>query len=554
MEINQFIVTSHEDYEKLQELYAKSCENISKLKESDQIQVHHGIDGTKLETYDALKHAKYDCIIFNFPHIGGKSNVRKNHAILRGFLCSSSRLLAPRGVISITLCRGQGGTPIDSDGRGYENSWRIVEAAGDNGLILSKVCPFNPEDWPGYSPTGYRSRDKLFAVNNAFTYDFTKPWIDVSNWSGTPCNYPIVMCSGCCHNDTNTCNVPFFDGIFDDFLSYPILEQAWHPIAKAKDKLVSLLSDFFTSNNVITPPNILSSSYLTAHHSQPFNYKADWFTELVVNDRGVNLYIEQSLINRLCCLYGVHGHPITPVPWIISGPVFNHSSTVFLSTVNQLVTHQLTCLVMDYLLAVKLKEDVLIFISSILQIEKLQLLWRLGINESENLILKDDNVMVLASFCKAEINGFHSITIFLDELVTAKYKIPDVRILWSKDSRFYEQFISRADDGPFVFSPFSLFPSEFIHDVSFWIPGHLCQQEIEHQLFYLIRKVAGLNVTSARCIDTYKPDDDGNTNMTSYCYRVVYSSVDKGLGHQAVLLLQKKLRDSIETKLKWTLR
>lgn len=64
--------------------------------------------------------------------------------------------LKPGGKILVTLCRGQGGTPMDQPLRNWSDSWQIVSLAAYAGLVLHHIQAFDPNDYPQYSCTGYR--------------------------------------------------------------------------------------------------------------------------------------------------------------------------------------------------------------------------------------------------------------------------------------------------------------------------------------------------------------------------------------------------------------
>ncbi len=150
--------------------------------------VLHSVDGTKLEHCVCLQdNGRYDRVIFNFPHTGGKSKIHKNRELLMNFLKSASLLTSPSGKIIVSLCKGQGGTPIDCQNRGFENSWKAVEMAAEAGLVLTEVEPFNKAVVPSYTPTGYRGRDKQFLLEDSLIHTFM--WPEVAGNSLFPPKY-----------------------------------------------------------------------------------------------------------------------------------------------------------------------------------------------------------------------------------------------------------------------------------------------------------------------------------------------------------------------------
>ncbi|KYN37065.1 GTP-binding protein 5 [Trachymyrmex septentrionalis] len=142
--------------------------------QSNGICVLFDVDATKLEECLSLKSRRFDKIIFNFPHAGGKMRIERNRDLLKDFFVSSERMIKENGQILVTLCNGQGGTPMDEPRRRWDDSWKIVEMAAHGNFILTRIEPFLWQSFQNYIVTGYRSLDKQFHTAGSLTHFFTK--------------------------------------------------------------------------------------------------------------------------------------------------------------------------------------------------------------------------------------------------------------------------------------------------------------------------------------------------------------------------------------------
>lgn len=132
------------------------------------------VDARKLEECPSLESRTFDKIIFNFPHVGGKMRIERNRDLLKDFFVSAVRMIKEGGQVLVTLCNGQGGTPMDKPRRRWDDSWKIVEMAAHGNFILTRVEPFLWQSFRDYVVTGYRSLDKQFHTAGSLTHLFAK--------------------------------------------------------------------------------------------------------------------------------------------------------------------------------------------------------------------------------------------------------------------------------------------------------------------------------------------------------------------------------------------
>lgn len=161
---------------------AKTEENIRFL-EKNNVNVLHCVDATNLEGNHELCKKQFDKIIFNFPHTGKKAKIQNNRFLLKSFFLSGlSCLSKDSGIVEVSLCRGQGGTPFDSQQREACNTWKIVEMATYGGFVLTSAQPFPVKKYAKYESSGRRGRGNCFVLEGAVTHQFMYKPFPIDTW------------------------------------------------------------------------------------------------------------------------------------------------------------------------------------------------------------------------------------------------------------------------------------------------------------------------------------------------------------------------------------
>jgi phenylalanyl-tRNA synthetase alpha chain len=144
----------------------------------------------------------------------------------------------------------------------------------------------------------------------------------------------------------------------------------------------------------------------------------------------------------------------------------------------------------------------------------------------------------------------------LERIAMLLFEIPDIRLFWSRDSRFLEQFRGVSGDWDLMkrFVPFSKYPACY-KDVSFWVGsgGEAKAHEDVHEndVMETVRNVAGDQVE-----DVVKTDEftHPKTGRRSLCYRINYRSLERTLTNLEVNKLHDEVRSALEEKLGVELR
>lgn len=146
----------------------------------------------------------------------------------------------------------------------------------------------------------------------------------------------------------------------------------------------------------------------------------------------------------------------------------------------------------------------------------------------------------------------------IDRIAMLLFKIPDIRLFWSRDDRFLSQFTGVSDnlDALKRFVPFSKYPP-CPKDVSFWLRGSTTEEgnaqaaTHENDVMEVVRNVAGNVVEDVQLFDEFTHPKSGRK---SAAYRITYRSLERTLTNDEVVSLHEKVRRALVSELGVELR
>ncbi|KAI5928042.1 phenylalanyl-tRNA synthetase mitochondrial precursor [Camillea tinctor] len=127
----------------------------------------------------------------------------------------------------------------------------------------------------------------------------------------------------------------------------------------------------------------------------------------------------------------------------------------------------------------------------------------------------------------------------LDRIAMLLFQIPDIRLFWSEDARFLNQFrnVSANLNQLRRFKPFSKYPGCY-KDVSFWLaPTSAAGGNVkanahdfhDNDIMEIVRSVAGDAVEDVKLVDEFVHPSTGRKSM---CYRINYRSLERTLTNE----------------------
>ncbi|KAI9025089.1 phenylalanyl-tRNA synthetase [Phycomyces nitens] len=132
----------------------------------------------------------------------------------------------------------------------------------------------------------------------------------------------------------------------------------------------------------------------------------------------------------------------------------------------------------------------------------------------------------------------------LERLAMVLFDIPDIRLFWSEDKRFTDQFTPGKIQ---KFKPFSKYPP-CIKDISFWVPKG---EWHENNFCEVVRGAAGDIVENVQLIDEFTHP---KTDRRSLCYRILYRSMDRNVTNEEINAIQERVREVVQDEFKVELR
>ncbi|KZC09066.1 putative phenylalanine--tRNA ligase, mitochondrial [Dufourea novaeangliae] len=136
----------------------------------------------------------------------------------------------------------------------------------------------------------------------------------------------------------------------------------------------------------------------------------------------------------------------------------------------------------------------------------------------------------------------------LERLAMCLYNIPDIRLFWSKDSGFLNQFKFEDPNTMVQYKPISIYP-QCKNDVSFWLPEDGSYSP--NDFYDIIQDVANHRVEQVILKDVYTHPV---TKRVSHCYTIVYRHMERTLIKREVNKVHDRIKQHVTECLHVTVR
>ncbi|XP_003706207.2 phenylalanyl-tRNA synthetase, mitochondrial [Megachile rotundata] len=131
----------------------------------------------------------------------------------------------------------------------------------------------------------------------------------------------------------------------------------------------------------------------------------------------------------------------------------------------------------------------------------------------------------------------------LERIAQRLYDIPDIRLFWSTDSGFLNQFKVEDPNATIKYQPVSIYP-QCKNDISFWLPQ---DQTYSSKDFYdLVRNIGGDRIEQVILKDEFVHP---KTKRTSHCYTIIYRHMERTLSKREVNTIHSNIERLATEKL-----
>ena len=517
-------------FESVEESYKKYNEeiikqNIEKISKLNCSKILFGIDACNLEKTFASE--KYERIIFMFPHVSGRSNIKKNRQLIKNFLISASYVLKktenynifenncpidkkPSSVF-ITLAKGQGGTSYEVDliKRCNKDSWRINELAQECGYILTDCYLLDAREFYSYQSTGFRNQGKSFHIESGLVHKFE---LSLKLYD---------------QNENNK----IFDNILSDYLKKhnffvenELYYQNEFDKKDGKNKIIHpfVQLKFLLANYLKKELNKNVNFIIKKIHNQKINMNDIMKLEDSFYLGKINL--KENLIN------------------IVSGLVIDSHASDFefedlsVFEINRF-RYEISIHFFDQEITFStVKSKMIYFFQSLFENSQILQITDLDISV---------NSKKLVHYKTTNENQF-SISINADMIFKYLFAINDERLFYSDDKRIFikDESLDKEIKFEWIIKPISIENCKWYHDISFWLNQ---KHSFEYFDFInIVRDVCGDLVKSVQLIDKYSKIDEITGELKkSFCFRLLYESCDKALSRNVTSNIQLNLRTKL---------
>lgn len=168
---SSLIATTLDSHDLLTYSYSNASRHIQEII-TNGASVHYEVNALYLDSKYANR--KFDRVVWNFPHIAGKQNIKYNRQLIQDFFKTSQRVLTDNGSIIITLCKDQSGYDAKTDEE-WNYSWKLTAQIGEAMLLLTQRFNFDPLLVQGYTPAGHRGHGGSFLIGGSKIYVIQAP-------------------------------------------------------------------------------------------------------------------------------------------------------------------------------------------------------------------------------------------------------------------------------------------------------------------------------------------------------------------------------------------